>query len=212
MLLIIYMFFKLILIENVMASETKSNSTSALYYSEWVCVKNEKGISLHERWVKVNDSLKVRERKGEFYVVAELDEVVSFLRSHETIKLWMKGVDKVELLEVGRNDVVYLNMGLPWPFSDRDLVAQYSYKQIDEVTRWVEVKSVHGLKEMEKNKVRINDYRASWLITRTKNNTIKIVFTVFCSEPPMFPQWVQEPVLKKIFFGNLMRLKQRLNR
>ena len=72
------------------------------------------------------------------------------------------------------------------------------------------MKSVYGLKEMEKNKVRINDYRASWLITRTKNNTIKIVFTVFCSEPPMFPQWVQEPVLKKIFFGNLMRLKQRL--
>ena len=64
MVLLVYMLFRVLLSDNAMNMKIKELNASSLYVSEWVCVKDDNGIALHERWVKVNDSLTVRERKG----------------------------------------------------------------------------------------------------------------------------------------------------
>ncbi len=211
MILIVYMFIRMILADNSMANMAKELNASSLYYSEWICVKEDKGIALHERWVKVNDSLNVRERRGVFVVDCYLEEVIIFLKDYKTIDTWMKGVKQVRLLSEDDDNLIYLIIGLPWPFTKRDLVARYSVLKQGDSTCVVQVQSESGgLKETEKM-IRINNYRATWTLTRFDSNKTKVEFNVFSNEPPVFPRWMQDPVIKKVFFNNLMRLKCQLN-
>jgi len=179
--------------------------------SEWTCVKKSKGIQLYERWVQINDSLSVRERKGELITSCTIEKAETYLRDYSTVTDWMKGVKSVNALTADSGQVVYMLIQLPWPFSNRDLVARYSYFRIDQEHRTVKVKSDNTVSTPDNRCVRIKHYEASWSLERLNERQTKIVFTTFSSEPPLFPQWIQEPVLKKLFINNLNRLRLELS-
>ncbi|WP_430934071.1 hypothetical protein [Saccharicrinis sp. 156] len=179
-------------------------------FSDWVCVKDMDGIKLLERWVRVNDTLKVRERKGEMIVECSMQEAVSYLADYSTVKQWMKGLKSIELQDEDRK-LIYMVIKLPWPFIDRDLFARYSLYKLDKENSVVKVESERNVQAPNSRLVRISNYRASWNVQRISSNRTKVVFTTFSSEPPIFPQWIQEPVLKRIFYGNLKRLKDQLS-
>ena len=210
MVLLVYMLFRVLLSDNAMNMKIKELNASSLYVSEWVCVKDDNGIALHERWVKVNDSLTVRERKGVMIVDGSMDEVVLFLNNPKSVKLWMKGIKEIKLIVHNDEELLYLVINLPWPFSDRDLVAKYSLIKMGPDNCEIRMCSnnYRGI-ESDKN-IRIRDYNASWKLTKLEGGKVKIEFQVFSAEPPLFPQWIQEPVLKKVFYKNLVRLKDQL--
>ena len=58
----------------------------------------------------------------------------------------------------------------------------------------------------------LEDYNASWKLTKLEGGKVKIEFQVFSAEPPLFPQWIQEPVLKKVFYKNLVRFERSINK
>ncbi len=211
MVLLVFMLLRMLLSDNEMNAMIKELNASSLYVSEWVSVKNADGIELQERWVKVNDSLTVRERKGIMVINGSVDEVVEFLSNPKTIKLWMKNVQEVRLFMKGDAQLTYIVIHLPWPFSDRDLVANYSVHKTDNNHCTIRMKSEDGTHVGSSKIVRINSYNASWNLEQVANNKVHIEFQVFSAEPPLFPQWVQEPVLKKVFHQNLLRLKAQLN-
>ncbi len=209
MILIVYMFFRMILADNSMANMVKELNASSWYYGEWICVKEDKDIALYEKWVKVNDSLNVRERRSVFVVDCNLEEVMIFLKDYTTIDTWMKVVKQARLVSEDDDNLIYLIIGLPWPFAKRDLVARYSVLKVGNSSCVVQVQS-ERLKETEKM-IRINNYRATWTLTRFYSNKTKVEFNVFSNEPPIFPRWMQDLVIKKVFFNNLIRLKCLLN-
>ncbi|MCW3786722.1 hypothetical protein [Plebeiibacterium sediminum] len=190
----------------------KELNASSLYVSEWVCVKEDNGIALHERWVKVNESLSVRERKGIMVVDGSMDEVISFLSNPKTVKLWMKGIKEVRLVVHKDEELLYIVINLPWPFSDRDLVAKYSVTQTGPDNCVIRMSSDTYNDIEKKNTVRIKNYDATWKLTKLDEGKVQIQFQVFSAEPPLFPQWVQEPVLKKVFYQNLLRLKDQFKK
>ncbi len=212
MILLVYFLFRVLLSDNTMSVKIKELNASSLYVSEWVCVKDVDGIALHERWVKVNDSLTVRERKGVMVVDGSFNEVVNFLKNPNTVKRWMKGIKEVRFIIHQDERLLYFVINLPWPFSDRDVVAKYSVVQTDQDNCTIRMNSSYYKEKRDSKNVRIKDYNASWKLTRVGDNKVKIDFQVFSAEPPIFPQWMQEPVLKKVFYQNLMRLKTELSK
>jgi len=185
--------------------------TKAETVTEWVCVKKSKGVHLYERWITVNDNLRVRERKGELISSCSLQEAEDYLRDFSTVAQWMNGIKTISPLTKDTSQVIYMVLKLPWPFANRDLIARYSYFKYNEHHSIVRVNSDNTI-SMPKNRCkRINDYQASWTIEHINDHQTRIIFKTFSSEPPLFPQWMQEPVLKKIFMGNLLRLKKRLS-
>ncbi len=211
MIILAYFLFRMLLGGNSLATNRAIIHT-AFSYTEWVCVKEDRGISLHERWIQVNDSLKVRERKGEFVVNCNMDDVAHYLKDYKTVDKWMKGVKQVRMVNSNDKDLVYMVIHLPWPFSDRDFFALYSSIQMDSNHMIIKVNSEENSKTTSKKLVRIKDYRASWKLQHINQQKTKITFTVFSSEPPLFPQWMQEPVIKKVFLNNLKRLQSALNK
>ncbi|TLX72270.1 hypothetical protein E9993_18320 [Labilibacter sediminis] len=210
MILVVFVLFRMLLVEDPLRVSGKALMTGSTIYSEWVCVKNAKGVTLHERWVKVDESLKVRMRKGEFEVDCSFEEAIAFIENYRTIETWMKGIEQITPLT--ENDkMVYVMINLPWPFSNRDFVARSSSVNVDDNKHVVRFKSENYHVKHKKGCVRIKDYSASWTIERISNHKSKITFTVFSSEPPLFPEWIQEPVIKNVFLNNLHRLKKHLS-
>ncbi|WP_289054414.1 START domain-containing protein [Carboxylicivirga marina] len=179
--------------------------------NEWTCVKSNKGIQLYERWVQINDTLFVRERKGELITNCSLKKTEDYLRDHSTVCDWMKGIKSVQSISTDSGQLVHMVIQLPWPFSNRDLLARYHFYKIDGKTSVVQVKSDKTVTMPDNRFIRIKHYVATWRLEQINEQQTKIVFETFSNEAPIFPQWIQEPVLKKIFMSNLKRLKSRLS-
>ncbi len=211
MVLLVFILFRMLLSDNEMNGMIKEFNASSMIISEWVSVKNADGIELQERWVKVNDSLTVRERKGIMMINGSMDDVIEFLSNPETIQLWMKNVQEVRMLVQGNEQLTYIVIHLPWPFSDRDLVANYSVSQNNSNQCVIRMKSEKYSGVASENTKRINSYNATWKLNKISDTKVQLEFQVFSAEPPLFPQWVQEPVLKKVFHQNLLRLKTKLD-
>ncbi len=213
MILVVCYFLGLLLSEPVVLADEKSINANSEVVSEWVCVMDNKGIALFERWIQVNESLRVRERRGEFVVTASLSKTIDYLSNVNSLKQWMKGVETVDKISsyTDSGELTYIVLHLPWPFADRDMIARFSLLQVDSHHCFVRINSEKGdVPEVDKIK-RIHDYSAVWALEKLDAERTKVVFTVFSSEPPMFPQWLQEPILKKVFISNLKRLKQELS-
>jgi len=178
--------------------------------AEWTCTKNRNGIALYEKWVKVSDTLTVKERKGELIVSGNYNAIIQYLSQTTTIKDWMSNVEIVK--NIGSNDtMIYILFNLPWPFSNRDLIAHRQTIRLNQQHAIVKLDSHPNALAKNDEAVRINSYRASWEIIQLPNGQIKVVLQTFSDEPPLCPYWIQDPIVEEIFYSNLLKLKSRLS-
>lgn len=185
--------------------------TATTVSNEWTCVSETENIKLYERWIKVNDSLYVRERKGEMIVSCPLMAAEVYMRNHKTLTEWMRGIKSIKDLSEDSTQLVHIIIQLPWPFQNRDLIGLYQYYKIDQNKSTIQLASNENAANVKSKYVRIKHYRATWSLERINDNTTKIVLNTYSTEPPLFPEWIQEPVIRRIFTSNLLRLKKRLS-
>jgi short-subunit dehydrogenase len=178
--------------------------------AEWTCTKNRNGIALYEKWVKVNDSLTVKERKGELIVSGRYCNVVQYLSQTATIKEWMSSVEVAKNIGNSNDSLLYVLFNLPWPFSNRDLIAHCQTIRLNEQYTIVKLESHPNALAPIEEAIRIKSYRASWEITLLTNGKIKVVLQTFSDEPPLCPHWIQDPIVEEIFYSNLARLKSKI--
>ena len=181
--------------------------------SAWMHVKCHNGVDLYERLMKINE-LPVRQRRGELVVTCDFDVVSKFLTTPENMKLWMKGVKKANCLKTEcRNKWnIYTVYRLPWPFNNKEMTSTFEFKQYGTEKCVIYIKSIDSSMNVDSHKKCIKNFRGNWLITKIDDRTTKIVFTVVCATPPIFPRWIQDPIIKSIFFKNMIRMKKQLSK
>jgi hypothetical protein len=178
--------------------------------TEWKTVSNSNGILVSERWVEDNNHT-FRERKGEMLLQCSAAEVVRLISDVSSTSKWMKGVSECSLIKRGSATewYTYTLYSIPYPFDDRDLVSHFRVNNsgnrytinIESAARMVPVKD--GIS-------RLVSYNATWEITDLGHSGTKVAFTAMSDTPPMFPRWIQDPILLKVFSGNLSNLKELL--
>jgi phosphoserine aminotransferase len=57
---------------------------------------------------------------------------------------------------------------------------------------------------------RLQEYNATWTITETAPQKVHIEFSAMSNTPPMFPRYIQDPIIEKMFHNNLVRLRELL--
>jgi len=65
----------------------------------WKEVESKSGITIYERWVKINSNLTVKERKGEMTIKGSVNSVVDLLSDPSKAKLWMENVSEAYLVK-----------------------------------------------------------------------------------------------------------------
>jgi hypothetical protein len=147
-------------------------------------------------------------------VKCDLDTAFEILNDPTNIALWMKGVDKVEILNPADSPhaFAYTVFTFPWPFKNRDLVTLYESDLVHDDCYRITISSSQDQVPECESASRIKDYKAHWEIIRENTHQTKIVFQVSSKESPVLPRFIQDPIVKQIFKENFARLHNVLSK
>lgn len=181
--------------------------------SKWKAVSINSELEVYERWIYLPENRKTRERKGIFYVTNEVDDILEMTSEANGIKLWMAGVKESE--DLFSNDLnkrmMYIFFNVPWPFSDKDLVAEITISnKTSPQTTTIHYSAVSDYLPLNSEAERLLSYEATWTITTLESGLTQVVFTVFSDTPPVAPRWIQDPITIKLFKKNLLKLRDLL--
>lgn len=178
---------------------------------EWTMVKNEQGVQTFFRWISREDGTAYRERKGETIINCSVAEAIEMITVPESTKKWMANIKENYILENVSKDkwLNYTLFSIPWPFSNRDLVSLY-HLSADHSGKsailTIECKDTHI--PPKDGITRLTDYHATWTLMQTGEKSVKVSLVMSSSSPPVFPRYIQDPVIEKVFHGNMVRLKE----
>jgi len=175
----------------------------------WKEVESKSGITIYERWVKINSNLTVKERKGEMTIKGSVNSVVDLLSDPSKAKLWMENVSEAYLVkkESDREWASYTYFSLPWPFENRDMISVSRLNFNNPVSATIEMISKENALPTKKNVKRLANYKATWKIADLGNGHIFISFSTISYTSPEYPRFIQDPIVRKVFMRNLLKLK-----
>ena len=185
-------------------------SDENINYGQWETTKNSEGVQTYVRWIENTEGIKTRERKGEMFINCTVEDAISIITNARSTEHWMKNVkESFDIKRINSFEwYTYTLFNIPWPFENRDLVSSNIIKtniekdsaNINIISREDYIPSKSGIK-------RLTDYTANWGIVRISEEKVRVTFTAITNTPPMFPRWIQDPVLEHIFHNNLVNLK-----
>lgn len=176
----------------------------------WEMVKSTDGVQTYVRWTSNNEGIPARERKGEMTVQCSLQDAVRLISDAGSISKWMSGVSENYIL--GRINpsewYTYTLFSIPWPFNKRDLVSLCKLTSDPaQGTASLAMVCKEDYVPLKSGIARLTDYHANWVITKIGEKNIKISFYAISTAPPVFPRYIQDPVIERIFHNNLVHLK-----
>lgn len=176
----------------------------------WKIVEVESDIRMYERWVTLEDGLSVRERKGEFEIQADVVHLAEYIMDVSKWDHWMNQVESARVIggKTSGRFYAYTCFSVPQPFSQRDLVTKVTFTTgSDQKTCIIDMTSVEGVLPEYKGFTRVHAYQARWTLVPLGGNKVRVSFTALSGEPPAFPRWIQDPIIKRMFLNNLINLK-----
>lgn len=196
------------------SNKSMSESNKIPSFDQWEVVRNNNGVITYVRWLYHQDGSKTRERMGDMKVDCSLKKTVEVLTDPSETKKWMSGVSENYLLSRSNPAewFTYTLYFIPWPFNNRDLVSAFALKNNSgNKTVIINIDSKADHIPPKPGIERLKDYNATWTITEIAPQKVHIVFSAMSNAPPMFPRYIQDPVIEKIFHNNLVRLKELLS-
>ena len=195
-------FFLLFLISQAFATESKSNKET-----DWFLAKKSNDISLYYRWIELENGLEIREMKAEFTIDAEISKIISQFSNTENYLKWAVGITKCGIEK--HNDSLWYThsvMNYPWPFKNKDLVTKHYVVEGENSTNLL-IESVPGYMEQMKGIERMENYQGTWNFVKVDEGITNVNYRIVSFEKPVFPRFVQDPVIQKISINSFTELK-----
>jgi len=181
--------------------------------ADWVLVNDESGIKVFERWVDEGKNTKVKERSGKMTLNCSIDDIINVISDVSKTHVWMSYVEKSNVLKRSNENewFVYTLLNAPWPFGRQDMVSKYQVIRDDSKhSARILITRDMNLYPKQKGIDRLDTFNAYWELSAGENNTVNVTFTTKSTEPPKYPAWIQDPVVRKVFLSNLEHLKDYL--
>ena len=111
----------------------------------------------------------------------------------------------------GNEWFVYTLMDAPWPVGKQDFVSKYTVTRRDDRI-YVSIDQQTDLIPKKKDIERLDTFSARWEIVPVSENTISVNFTTQSTQPAKYPQWAQDPIVRKTFLNNMKKLRRHINK
>ena len=179
--------------------------------ADWVLVTEDTDIKVFERWISVEKN-RARERSGKMVLNCKPDDLLAVITDPNKTDIWMSNVEDCYVIS-WKNDnewFVYTLLDAPWPIGKQDIVSKY------EVTRKgdriiLNIRQQNNLIARKKNIERLDTFSACWEIMPVSENTVNVSFTTQSTQPAKYPQWAQDPIVRKTFLNNMRKLRRHVN-
>lgn len=181
--------------------------------SAWELISEDNGIKVLERWVNNGSDVKVKERSGKMTLNCSIEEVIELIANVDKIPFWMCNVESSKRVKTVNENTWYVHtiLDAPWPFDKQDMVSKYDVRRKDNLASVIIVKE-DKLVPPQKDIERLDTFSAEWVIEQVKENKVKVTFTTKSTQPPKYPSWAQDPVVRKVFSSNLKNFKALINK
>lgn len=176
----------------------------------WKLKKESGSVKVYTANVEQSDFKSV---KVECTVHGTFSQVVAALfdvnRHHE----WVFNCKSAKLLKtVGANELIYYSeMEVPWPATNRDLIAHLKVQQTAPNVVTIESHSEPVYIPEQGGLVRVKLSKAQWKLTAMGNNTIRIDYVVQFDPSGAVPAWLTNMFVTKGPMETFEKLQSRIN-
>ena len=158
--------------------------------NEWKLKTEKEGIKVYAGVVP-DSKIKAVKAVGEYNATAS--ELVALLMDIKTSPDWVYHVKSCKMVnQVSPSELYYyLEISVPWPASNRDLVVHLKVSQNpDTKVVTIDAPAVPGLVPVKKGKVRIDESTGKWTITPLGTGQIRVEYVVHVNPGGSVPSWV----------------------
>jgi hypothetical protein len=184
-------------------------SGHSLYAQKWEFVKEKDGIRLFTSQDK-NSSFK--SFHGEIDIRGDFEKVSALIGDPTNLDWWGDDVNSIKVLfyEKSKKIQYYLVYDVPWPFADRDLVADVQISEdLATGTKTIYSRPLPDVVPLNSDLIRVTDYWQRWTLQPMKNGMIHITLEGFIDPAGNVPAWLYNMVIVDIPLRLLREVKKR---
>ncbi len=175
--------------------------------TEWELARRENDVSIYYRWI-TTDTLKTREMRAQFLIHAEIEKILAQFYNADNYHLWAAGAKECSIREISDSSwLTYTLMNYPWPFKQKDLVTFHRVFRKENTTILSILAEPQSFAE-KPGVERMQNYSGEWLFVASENGDTVVEYRVISFTKPVFPRFIQDPVIQKIFIDSLNDLKK----
>ena len=174
---------------------------------KWELVKDKNGIKIYTS--QQADS-KYKLVKVNALLPGKLEKVENLLQTPENNKNWIFKTNESYIIKRNSKDEIisYSSTALPWPASDRDLVAKSNFKYNADHSFKVILKGEQGIYPEKKNKVRVLFFYNTWDVKSDGKGNVMIDYFLQIDPGGSLPAWVINLFVAKGPYETFMNLSQ----
>jgi len=180
--------------------------TQAVGQGKWELKKDEDGIAVYTR-KPAKGNLK------ELRVVCELEatktQLINTLQNIGDYNSWVYSNKKSEIIKTlnPMNIIYYSQSRLPWPIKDRDLIVQLTIVPAQDALN-IQAKSLPDYLPKEKDYVRVPYSLATWKVTQSPNNKLKVDYTFSVDPGGSIPSWLVNATITVGPYNSFYKLRE----
>ena len=177
----------------------------------WVLTRDRDGIQVYTRVV---ENSKFKAVKAVMTITASLGELVALVRDAAACTDWAALCAKAELVEIlsETEGYVYTLNDLPWPISDRDVVAHVLWSQSPtDLAVTMSATVVSGKLPIEEGVVRLSYGVISWQFIPVGMGKIEIVSHAHLDPGGVTPAWLTNRLLVDSPFDTMVGMREMTN-
>ncbi len=171
--------------------------------TDFELIKKRNGISLYERWYRVDANQLAREVKATFNIKALASAAVTLIRDETKGTQWNKNTKVYKVLLRDSNAWFgYIEYDLPWPVSNQDCVLQYRrFVSADDLRLEFEGTDHPAFPPNQKIQ-RIPRISGKWIF-RENNGSLDVEYYVTTTPSPVLPTWLTDPIIRNNLLDTL---------
>jgi hypothetical protein len=173
-------------------------------------VKNDRSISLYERWFTNARGEQVRELKAVFTVQSTIPSITALLADASRGARWNQHAKTYYAHPAGNSWITYIRYGTPWPFDDQDCCLRFSLNSNTPVTLIHFESTTHQQYPVRKNITRLTGIKGRWELQPAANGSVRITYFVSSNRNAQFPRVIADPVVRNNIFDTMTAFKNLL--
>lgn len=178
---------------------------------EWSFVKEEEGISIYHR-IEPGTSLKAY--KGVTVLSEKLEDVSDLLVDFEAYNQWVDDISGMKTLKKTGDTlfVYFLEYDLPWPVTNRDLIAEASIRDNEDHTvRTIYSRCLYDFLPENDGVVRIKNFWQRWTLIRKGGNQTELILEGFTDPAGSIPDWIYNMVILRTPYDVISGVREELS-
>ncbi|MHB8206887.1 START domain-containing protein [Mucilaginibacter sp.] len=182
--------------------------STAFAQNSWELKRNENGIEVYTRNASTGN---LKELRVLCKLDATRDELISTLQDIANYSQWVFSNKKSVILKTlsPQKIIYYTQSHLPWPIKDRDLIVELDINSTPDVLN-IEAKSLPDYLPQDSNYIRVPYSLATWHVTQTPDNKLKVDYTFSVDPGGSIPAWLVNATLAVGPYNSFVKLRELL--